>query len=138
MAKKKRAKDAEVSFEQALERLEQIVRRLEEQQCGLDESLNLYEQGIKLLQQCRAKLAEAEQKIRLLTGVTESGEPVTEPFEAEATIERLATVERPAGPPAPEDDTDVGECEAEVAEADQIEQGKSATKQPRREPPVLF
>ena len=121
MAKKKSQKRKEqVSFEQAIEQLEEIVHRLEDQKCGLDESLALYEEGVKLLKQCRAKLDEAEQKIRLLTGVDESGEPITEPFDATATIERQANL--------------TSEAETETAE-EQRQTGTAAERQSKKRPP---
>ena len=54
------------SFEAALARLEQIVQRLEKGELPLEESLVLYEEGIRLSRLCHAKLEEAEGKIELL------------------------------------------------------------------------
>jgi len=54
------------SFEAALTRLEQIVQRLEKGELPLEESLVLYEEGIRLSRLCHAKLEEAEGKIELL------------------------------------------------------------------------
>jgi exodeoxyribonuclease VII small subunit len=54
------------SFEGALARLEQIVQRLEKGELPLEESLVLYEEGIRLSRLCHAKLEEAEGKIELL------------------------------------------------------------------------
>jgi len=68
------------SFEGNLERLEQIVRRLEEGDLSLDESLKLYEEGVKAYQQCQKTLAEAEVKVRKLVETLE-GELREEPFE---------------------------------------------------------
>lgn len=55
------------TFEQAVERLEEIVRSLEAGKAGLDETLRLYEEGIALVRECNEKLDGAEQKIRTLT-----------------------------------------------------------------------
>lgn len=60
------AKDTR-TFEQAVERLEEIVRSLEAGKAGLDETLRLYEEGIALVRECNEKLDGAEQKIRTLT-----------------------------------------------------------------------
>lgn len=60
------AKDTK-TFEQAVERLEEIVKSLEEGKAGLDETLRLYEEGIALVRECNEKLDGAEQKIRTLT-----------------------------------------------------------------------
>ena len=73
-----------LTFEQALAGLEQIVRDLEESQLGLDEALQRYEQGVRLIKECHARLQQAEQRILLLTGV-EEGNPILQPFKHEAT-----------------------------------------------------
>ena len=54
------------SFEQALGRLEEIVGLLERGECGLDQSLKLFEEGAKLAGQCEELLDKAEQKVNLL------------------------------------------------------------------------
>ncbi len=53
-------------FEVALERLEKIVEQLEEGELPLDESLALFEEGIKLTRICGKRLDEAEKKIQML------------------------------------------------------------------------
>lgn len=53
----------EMSFEEALEELEKIVRRLEEDEVPLEESVKLYEEGMKLSKFCSETLEEAEQRI---------------------------------------------------------------------------
>ena len=55
------------NFEQAAIEIEQIVRKLESGQAGLEESIALYERGSKLLSWCRGVLGEAEKKIVTLT-----------------------------------------------------------------------
>ena len=64
---------AEMTFEQAMSRLEQIVTTLEGGRCTLDESLKLFEEGTALTAYCSKQLKEAEQKILKLTAV-ESGD----------------------------------------------------------------
>ena len=54
------------SFEDAMARLEAIVGQLEKGECGLDESLKLFEEGAKLAGQCEELLDQAEQKVNLL------------------------------------------------------------------------
>ena len=54
------------TFEAALVKLEQIVQRLEKGELPLEESLVLYEEGVRLSRLCHAKLEEAEGKIELL------------------------------------------------------------------------
>ena len=56
----------ELSFEQAFAELEQIVRRLEEGQLSLDDSLALFERGQSLAARCGALLESAELKIKKL------------------------------------------------------------------------
>jgi exodeoxyribonuclease VII small subunit len=60
------AKDA-VKFEVALDNLQKIVREMESGDLPLDNLLKRYEEGMKLIKICRDKLAEAEQKIEILT-----------------------------------------------------------------------
>jgi len=55
-----------VTFEAALKQLEEIVQRLERGELPLEESLKLYEEGIRLSRLCHAKLEEAEGRIELL------------------------------------------------------------------------
>ena len=64
---------ADMTYEQAMTRLEQIVALLESGRCTLDESLKLFEEGTKLTAYCAEQLKNAEQKIVKLTAV-ESGE----------------------------------------------------------------
>ncbi len=68
------------TFEQALERLEEISRLLESGDTSLEESLKMYEEGMKLIDFCNAKLNEAQKKIQRLTK-TSSGDFTTEPFD---------------------------------------------------------
>jgi exodeoxyribonuclease VII small subunit len=78
------------SFEDALASLEQIVHDLEEGKLGLAESLTRYESGVRLLKQCFGLLESAERRIELLTGVDAAGNPITRPFDDEATIAAAA------------------------------------------------
>ena len=64
---------AELTFEQAMTRLEQIVATLEGGRCTLDDSLKLFEEGTKLTAYCAEQIKTAEQKIIKLTAV-ENGE----------------------------------------------------------------
>jgi len=57
---------AEKKFEKALEQLEEIVRKMEEGEMTLDESLKAFEEGIKLARFCSKKLDEAERKVHIL------------------------------------------------------------------------
>jgi len=55
------------TFEQALGKLERIVEQIESGRIGLEESIARYEEGIRLIKQCRAILDAAEKKIQLLS-----------------------------------------------------------------------
>jgi exodeoxyribonuclease VII small subunit len=75
------------TFEAALKQLEEIVQRLERGELPLEESLKLYEEGIRLSRVCHAKLEEAEGKIELLMKdargdlvLDEQGRPKKTPF----------------------------------------------------------
>ena len=69
-------------FERAFQELEEIVKRLESEELPLDESLQLFEKGIRLSRFCNQKLEEVEKKIELILADAK-GQPVTEPFEPE-------------------------------------------------------
>jgi exodeoxyribonuclease VII small subunit len=73
------------TFEDSLAELERLVRELEDGRLGLDEALARYEQGVGLIKHCYGQLRQAEQRILLLTGVDESGQPLLQPFKHEAT-----------------------------------------------------
>ena len=69
-------------FEKAFQQLETVVKRLESEELPLDESLQLFEEGIKLSRFCHQRLEEVEKKIELILADAK-GQPVTEPFEEE-------------------------------------------------------
>jgi exodeoxyribonuclease VII small subunit len=71
MAKEK-AKSGELSFEQAIDQLNGIVSRIEQGQVPLQESLEQYEKGMKLIANCRAILQDAEKRIEQISVKTES------------------------------------------------------------------
>ena len=68
----------EITFEQALERLENIVASLENGDAPLDESLTLFEEGVKLVKLCNKKLEGVEGAIKKLSNI--DGEMVEEDF----------------------------------------------------------
>jgi exodeoxyribonuclease VII small subunit len=53
---------------------------MENGELSLDESLKLFEEGVKLSRDCNNELTEAEQKVKKLVGVDADGEPVLEDF----------------------------------------------------------
>jgi exodeoxyribonuclease VII small subunit len=76
------------TFEAALKRLEEIVHLLEEGQIGLNEAMERYEEGVKLLRQSYELLQRAERRIELLSGVDAEGNPITQPFDDTATFDQ--------------------------------------------------
>ncbi|MHC4788488.1 MAG: exodeoxyribonuclease VII small subunit [Planctomycetota bacterium] len=68
------------TFEENLQRLEEIVQRLEEGNLPLDESLRLYEEGVEAFRRCQKLLSEADLKVSKLVETLE-GELREEPFE---------------------------------------------------------
>ena len=54
------------TFEQSLDELEKIVRQLEDGDLPLEESLKLFENGVKLSRECRERLTNAERRIEVL------------------------------------------------------------------------
>ncbi|MGH9458608.1 MAG: exodeoxyribonuclease VII small subunit [Thermoanaerobaculia bacterium] len=73
------ARQTSNEFEKAFQRLEKIVQRLEGEELPLDESLGLFEEGIRLSRFCHQKLEEVEKKIELILSDAK-GDPVTQPF----------------------------------------------------------
>jgi len=71
----------ELTFESALEKLEVHVRTLEQGELTLNESLHIFEDGMKLAKFCGKKLNEAEHKIEIL--LEKNGELVKEPFDVQ-------------------------------------------------------
>ena len=69
-------------FEKAFQQLEKIVQRLESEELPLDESLQLFEEGIRLSRFCNQKLEEVEKKVELILADAK-GQPRVESFEEE-------------------------------------------------------
>ena len=74
--------DKNMKFEDAVNKLEEIVRALEDGNTPLDSALELYENGIALVRFCNEKLDSAEQKINMLVSGAD-GKITATPFEAE-------------------------------------------------------
>lgn len=55
------------NFEEKLRELEQLVTRMEDGNLGLEESLEAFENGVKLVRDCQQALEAAEQKVQVLT-----------------------------------------------------------------------
>jgi exodeoxyribonuclease VII small subunit len=76
------------TFESSLQELEKIVRRLEEGESSLEESLKLFESGVRLSRECQERLNQAERRIEVLLK-DEDGNPVLHPIEKEDLREEL-------------------------------------------------
>ena len=68
----------ELSFEDAIQRLQEIVEQLESEGQPLDESLKLFEEGVRLARHSQARLETAEKKVQELLAFDESGRPIVE------------------------------------------------------------
>ncbi len=72
--------DQEQNFEDSLQRLESIVSKLEDGELSLEESLTLFEDGIRLSRECQKRLDQAGRRIDVLLK-DESGNPVLQPLD---------------------------------------------------------
>ena len=95
----------QLRFEQALAELDRVLRDLEDGTTTLEEALERYERGVSLLRQCYGQLQNAEQKIRLLAGLTEDGKPDLKPFEHASSVEKAKPPTRRNGPARPSDES---------------------------------
>ena len=68
-----------LTFEGAMQRLEEIVDELEQGSLSLEDSLKIYEEGVELIKFCSAKLEETEKKVKVL--VKNGDSFVTKPFD---------------------------------------------------------
>jgi exodeoxyribonuclease VII small subunit len=73
---------SEMSFEKALEDLEKVVEKLEKGGLSLNESLSLFEKGVRLAKFLREELEKAEKKVEILLK-DEKGQVKAEPFQLE-------------------------------------------------------
>lgn len=62
------------NFEEAMKRLEEIVRILESGQVSLDDSMKLYEEGVALVTKANGLLSEAKQKLIMVSGEAQTDE----------------------------------------------------------------
>ena len=69
------------SFENAAERLAAIVEQLESGELSLEQSLQLFEEGVRVARAAQARLDAAEKRVEELLGIDENGEAQTRPFE---------------------------------------------------------
>jgi len=85
-------KEPEVKFEKALAELKSIVEKLEKGDLELDESLKLFERGVKLVQVCTRKLDEAQRRVDIVMKAKDGKKTVQE-FEEEGDEPDLDTEE---------------------------------------------
>ena len=72
----------ELSFEEGMQRLEQIVRAMERGEVPLEESLKLFQEGTELVRNCGMLLDEAELEVKKIVTAAD-GSPVEEDFTCE-------------------------------------------------------
>lgn len=70
-----------MDFEKKLTRLEEIVQKMEKGELALDESMKLFEEGVKLSRDCQAQLTKAEAQVKKLVGTDANGKAITENFD---------------------------------------------------------
>ena len=73
---------SQMTFEDALKALEDVVRKLETGEVPLDDSIDLYERGEKLRKHCQARLDAAQARIEKIVAGPDGKAVGTEPFEA--------------------------------------------------------
>ncbi len=69
-----------LSFESALDQLQQTVKRLESGELSLEQALQHFEQGVKLTRLCQQQLTVAEQRVEMLMKASSDGKIETQPF----------------------------------------------------------
>ncbi|MBC7370735.1 MAG: exodeoxyribonuclease VII small subunit [Bdellovibrionaceae bacterium] len=74
-----------MDFEKKLGRLEEIVGKMEKGDLALEDSLTLFEEGVKLSRECHQKLNDAEAKVKLLVSMDQDGKATTTNFSSEET-----------------------------------------------------
>ena len=74
-------KKEDLSFEELIKRLEEVTNKLEKEELNLDESVELFEEGMNLSKKCNETLENAEKKITIL--LEQNGELKEEKFSAE-------------------------------------------------------
>jgi exodeoxyribonuclease VII small subunit len=72
----------QLSFEDALKRLEEIVRTLEKGEAPLDRSIDLYQEGDRLKRQCEARLKDAQARIEQIAFGSDGKPAGLKPFDA--------------------------------------------------------
>ena len=74
---------SQLSFEAALQRLEEIVHTLEKGEAALDKSIELYQEGDRLKRHCEARLREAQARIEQVAFSSDGKPAGLKPFDAD-------------------------------------------------------
>ncbi len=82
------ASETEVPFEQAIAELESIVKDMESERMPLDQLVERYERGNRLLKTCQQRIQEAEQRIEMIA--SGKSEPTLQPFEPKAAEQAVS------------------------------------------------
>jgi exodeoxyribonuclease VII small subunit len=80
MSSKPKAREAELNFEGAMDRLEKIVEQMESGKLPLEDLIVRYDEGMNLLKVCQERLAKAEQKIEIIAR-NSAGKAIVRDFE---------------------------------------------------------
>lgn len=91
---------AEPSFEEAMERLDRIVQEMEEERLPLEDMVKTYEEGVRLLAQCRVRIEQARLRVEKINNVLDgqAGASLSE-FEVTAESETVAVEQSAAAAP---------------------------------------
>ena len=81
MARKKADQELDLPFESAIQRLEEVVRRLEQDDVPLEEAIQFYQEGVRLSRLCSQKLDDIEAQVTQL--VEENAQVIEKPFTLE-------------------------------------------------------
>ena len=80
MSSKPKPREAELTFEGAMDRLEKIVEQMESGKLPLEDLIVRYEEGMNLVKVCQERLAKAEQKIEIIAR-NSAGKAIVKDFE---------------------------------------------------------
>ncbi len=74
-------KTGEPSFEQSMERLDEIVSSMENERMSLEEMVHSYEEGVALLRSCRQRIDAARRRVEIITADLDGSKATLAPFE---------------------------------------------------------
>jgi len=88
------------SFEDAMQRLDEIVAGMEDSQLSLEEMISSYEEGVSLLKLCRQRIDGARRRVELISSDLEGGKASLTPFEEAKDDEQASdSAEKPRNQP---------------------------------------